>query len=145
MKYFVLTTLMFIAGIALTRIEREPHTFTPVVRVRTANGLFFTLLQHEVPTKSSCTTAVEGMVGGFDNTCPTCTVESVECATKLEGIEAALARRKPVPLYVVSSDEIRIGILGPPASVQAQCEKMATVMHNGGVKSATCLPPSGPS
>jgi hypothetical protein len=145
MRYLVLAALMFVAGLALTRLEREPQTFTPVVRVRTENGLFITLLQRAVQKRSVCAAAVETLVVGFDKACAQCSIESTECAAKLEGVEAALARKEPVPFHVVASDEIRIGILGPPKSVEAQCERMASMMANGGVKSATCVRPAAPS
>lgn len=145
MKYLVLATVLFLVGVGLTQIERPHQSFSPLVRVRTENGLFMTLVQKQVPGKTLCDAVVDKVVEQFGRTCPTCTVESTDCASKLEGIDQALALNQPVPVYVVSSDDIRIGILGPPNSVQARCEGMASFMLRAGVKSAACVPPAGPS
>ena len=144
MKYVALATLLFVLGIGALWIDRSPNEFTPVVRVRTDNGLFMTLIQSSSDKRNRCLDAVDALVHELGKACPTCYVESTDCPTLLQGTELALAHKEPMPLYVVSSDAMRIGILGPPASVRERCEQMASVMARGGVKSA-CIPPGGAS
>lgn len=145
MKYVFLAALLFIAGLALTQVPRKSYNFTPLVRVRTTNGLFITLVQKQISSHERCDAAVDVLVKEFGKQCPQCVVESTECAVKLDGIDSALARRESVPLYVVAADELRIGILGPPESVRSQCEGMASSMVRNGVSSAICVPPAKPS
>jgi hypothetical protein len=145
MRYAVIAAILFIIGFGLTLIERPGVRFTPIVRVRTGNGLYMTFLQNSLEKRHLCLIAVEKLAQELYNTCPSCSVESSGCPDQVQGIESTLANNRPVPLYVVSTDEIRIGILGPPASVRARCEQMASVMLQGGLKSAVCIPPAAPS
>jgi hypothetical protein len=141
MRYLVLAGLLFVLGIAITKIEREEAHFTPVVRVRTADGLFFTVVQPGTSSKNSCSTTVKELVGNFGKACDKCLIESSECALRLQGVDLALASAQPVPIYTVAADGVRIGILGPPETVRNICETIAGAMVNLGVKSASCAFP----
>jgi len=140
-KYLVLAALLFIAGIGVTQLERETVPFTPVVRVRTVEGLFLTLVQPGTPSRSACNTAVQDLVDGFGKACANCVIESSDCASKLEGIDRALALNQPIPLYTISAQGFRISVLGPPQTVKAACEAIASQMVKGGLKTASCASP----
>jgi hypothetical protein len=141
MRYVALSGLLFILGLALTQIEREEMHFTPVVRVRTADGLFFTVVQPGTSSRNTCSTTVEELVGNFGKACGKCLIESSECASRLQGVDLALASAQPVPIYTVTAEGVRIGILGPPENVRHVCETIAGAMVNLGVKSASCAFP----
>jgi hypothetical protein len=140
-RYLVLASLLFVMGLAITKLRNDPDIYTPVVRVRTDNGFFMTLIQREATEKSACTQAVDELLKEFGKACPTCNVESTDCSARLTGIDQALAHKDPLPLYVISSNEIRIALLGPPAMLEAQCEAMAMQMAKFGLKSARCVAP----
>jgi hypothetical protein len=141
MKYLVLAGLLFVLGIAITQIEREEALFTPVVRVRTADGLFFTVVQLRTSSKSTCSITVNELVGNFGKACDKCLIESSECALRLQGVDLALASAQPVPIYTVAAEGVRIGILGPPDTVKNICETIAGAMVSQGIKSASCAFP----
>jgi hypothetical protein len=145
MRYAVLAAVLFVAGVSLVFVDRAEQHFTPIVRMRTDNGLYMTFLQDSMDKRVACLNSVETLVHELYASCPTCSIESTDCPARMEGMESILARKGPVPLYVVAADDIRIGILGPPASVRARCELMASVMTQGGLKSAVCIPPAAPS
>jgi hypothetical protein len=145
MKHAALAALLFVLGVSLTLFARRNEEFTPIVRMRTDNGLYMTFMQNAFDKRYMCLNAVETLAKELYTACPTCSIESSDCPNEVRGVEASLAHKEPAPLYVVDSDEIRIGILGPPASVRARCEQMATVMTQGGIKSAVCIPPAAPS
>ena len=145
MRYAVLAAILFAAGVSLTFIDRTVQHFTPIVRMRTDNGLYMTFLQDSLDKRVACLNSVEKLVHELYASCPTCSIESTDCPAEVGGMEAKLAHKQPAPLYVVAADDIRIGILGPPASVRARCELMANVMTQGGLKSAVCIPPAAPS
>jgi hypothetical protein len=138
MRYFVFSLLMFAAGVALTQVDREPHAFTPVVRVRTTGGLFITFVQRGVFNRSSCNLSVETFSRVLKESCWPCMIESAGCSSQLEGIDRALANDEPLPLFTVSANDFRIAIVGPPNSVQAECGEMAAQMITKGIKNADC-------
>ncbi len=141
MKYLVLAAILFVVGIALTQLERESNVFTPLIRIRTESGLFLTMVQSQTTKRSACTEAVEQMVRAFTKVCAACFVESTECATKLVGVDRALSANDRLPVYTITGEGFRIGILGPPSTVQAQCETMASRMVQSGLKRTACVPP----
>lgn len=144
MKYLVLAGVLFVAGLLVTQIKPQAQPLIPVVRVRTDNGLFMTLVQNAASKQAACASAVRDLLTELKKTCATCTVESTECSARLRGVDETLTTRGPSPLYVVAADEIRIGLIGPPESVREKCESMAAIMANGGVKTV-CIPPAGRS
>jgi hypothetical protein len=138
MRYFVFSLLMFAAGVALTQADREPQAFTPVVRVRTTDGLFVTFVQRGVFKRSSCNLSVETFSRVVKDACSRCTIESAGCASQLEGMDRALANDEPLPVYTVSANDVRIAIVGPLNSVQAECGEMAAQMVTKGIQNADC-------
>jgi hypothetical protein len=141
MKYAVLAVLLFIGGVTLAFVERQDQTFTPIVRVRSADGLYITLVQPRTSRRSACSATVDVFVKALDGTCATCAVESTDCATRLEGIDRALAAGERLPIYTVSAEGMRIGVVGPPHVVLSACEGMASQFVANGVKAATCIAP----
>lgn len=141
MKYVVLALLLFLLGVAITLIEFDHRTYVPIVRLRTDNGLFLTLVQDRTSRRQACKEAIERFVAPLGETCRGCTVESTDCATNLEGVDRALARGEQLPLYTISAEGMRMALLGPPGSVQATCELMVAQMVVRGVKSAACVFP----
>src|SRR3954470_12287894 len=125
MRYFVFALFMFAAGVALTHVERDPQALTPIVRVRTSEGLFVTYVQRAPLERSICNDVVQAFTGAITKACKNCMVESATCAIELEGIDRALARNEPLPLYTVRSQAFRIGIVGPPDAVRGECTDMA--------------------
>ena len=141
MKYLVLAVILFLIGVGLTQMEREDRIFTPVVRLRTTDGLFVTLIQDANPKRNACRQAIDRLVESLGSTCAVCSIESTDCATRLEGVDCALANNESVPMYTVRAEGIRIAMLGPPLAVRAECEVMAAQMVQLGLKSATCGAP----
>jgi hypothetical protein len=142
MKYAALAFSFFVAAVALWYVERDSEDYTPIVRVRSTDGLYITLLQARTAHRSGCTALLEHFQDSLPRTCAHCAVESSTCATSLEGIDRALAHGEPVPIYTVSASGIRAGLLGPPASARAECEAMATQLMRSGIQWAACVAPS---
>ena len=141
MKYLVLAILLFACGAGLTQLRVEDdHAYVPVVRTRTTDGMFLTLLHEQVTDRRVCQQTVERFAGLL-RSCATCTVESMECAAGLAGIDKAVAEDRPVPLYTVAAERVRISIVGPPNSVQSECESIAGHMVLNGLKTAACVYP----
>jgi hypothetical protein len=46
-----------------------------------------------------------------------------------------------MPIYTISAEGIRVGLLGPPRSVRAECEAMASQFLKSGLQSASCVAP----
>jgi hypothetical protein len=138
MRYFVFSLLMFAAGFALTQVDREPQAFTPVVRVRTTDGLFMTFVQRGVFKRTSCNQSVETFARVVKESCAPCMIESTGCSALLEGMDRALANDEPLPVYTVSANDVRIAIVGPLNSVQAECGEMAAQMITKGIQNADC-------
>ena len=142
MKYFVFALLMFIAGLALTAIERDTPELRPIVRMRTTTGLFITVAMRQPVKRSMC---VEGLAA-FERTltplCPVCVIESSDCLQSFDGIENALVRNEPLPIYTVDSDAFRIALVGPTSAVAAECNEMASEMVRRGAKMAACRAPA---
>ena len=141
MRYVVLAGLMFLLGGLLMTFEGDSTSFTPVVRVRSTDGLYMTLVQPRTSKRSACNATIDGFVKALDGTCATCAVESTDCATRLEGIDRALAAGERLPIYTVSAEGMRIGVVGPPHVVLSACEGMASQFVAHGVKAATCIAP----
>lgn len=141
MKYVVLAVLLLLVGVALTQIEFDNRTYVPIVRMRTDNGLFLTLVQDRTSRRKACREANERFVGPLGEACRGCTVESTDCAVQPEGIDRALANGEQLPLYTISAEGMRMALLGPPGSVQATCEMMVAQMVVRGLKSAACVFP----
>jgi len=141
MKYLALAVILFLIGIGFTQIEREDYLFTPVVRLRTTDGLFMTFVQDASPKRSACREAIDRFVSALDTTCTTCFIESTDCATRLEGMDRALANNESLPVHTISAEGIHMAMLGPPRLVQVECEGMAAQLVRLGMKSAACAFP----
>ena len=141
MKYFVLALLLAVLGLLVTTFEPRPTPSYPLVRVRTDDGFFLTLVQSRVHDQARCREAVDAFVATLAKACPSCTVESEECTLELQGIDKALAEGAPLPLYRVSAKELKIALIGPPAKVRARCERIAEGIVAQGMKTAACVYP----
>jgi hypothetical protein len=140
-KYVLLATLLFLAGITLAYVERQEQSFTPIVRLRSYDGLYMTLVQAQTSKRRACNRTIDEFVEALERTCPTCSVDSSECARKLDGIDGALARGDRLPIYTVAADGMRIGVVGPSQVVRAACEGMASQFVSNGSKGAACIAP----
>ena len=146
MKYVVLALLMLAAGLGLMHIEREPQFFTPLVRVRTTDGLFMTYVHRNPVSLIVCEQTVKTFTAVTEKSCPACVVESTACSQKLEGLDGALARNERVPLYTVDGNGFRVAMVGPPETVVAECREMASQMLSRGITTAAChMPGAGGS
>jgi len=149
MRYLVLAALMFALGIVVVTLDAGQRSYVPVVRLRTGDGFFLTMVQASTATESLCMKAVDRFVAPLKSNCANCAVESIECAHRLSGIEHALAEGGEVPLYRVSATGMNMALVGPPALVRARCERIAVEMVARGMTSAACVfprsgDPSGP-
>jgi hypothetical protein len=142
MRYIVLVVALFIAGAALTLVDSESQSYTPVVRVRTESGLFMTVVQSVTEKRASCSEVVGRLVDEVSRSCPACAVESSDCPTKLTGIDRALASNERLPVYSIAANGVRIAMVGPPQSIRAQCSTMAAKMAENGLPTATCVLPA---
>ena len=141
MRYIVLVVALFIAGAALTLVDSESQTYTPVVRVRTESGLFMTVVQRVTDKRATCSEVVGRLVDEVTRTCPACSVESADCPTKLAGIDRALALNESLPVHSIAADGVRIAMVGPPPTIQSHCSTMAAKMAQNGLPTATCVLP----
>jgi hypothetical protein len=140
-KYLVLAILLFACGAGLTQLRVEDEqTYVPVVRTRTAEGLFLTLLHVRVTNQKACQQTV-ARFAALLRPCASCTIESSECATELAGIDKAISEGRPVPLYMVAAEGVRISLVGPPSIIKSECESIAGHMVLNGLKSAACVYP----
>ena len=141
MRYLVLAILLFACGASLTQIRvEEEQEYVPVVRTRTTQGMFLTLLHERVKDRRVCQQTVDRFAGVL-RACATCTIESMECATELVGIDKAMAEGQPIPLYIVAGEGVRISLVGPRRKVRPECESIADQMVLNGLKSAACIYP----
>ena len=138
MRYFVLSLVLLITGVVVTQLERETQDFTPVVRVRTHDGLFLTFVQQGFARQADCSAAVAAFSDVLTTSCPMCVIESSGCPSTLEGIDRALYKRERLPIYTVSADTFRVAIVGPPHQVELECREMAAQMARQGIKTAAC-------
>jgi len=142
MKYFVLALLLFLLGLLVSTFEPQPDPSYPLVRLRTEDGFFITLVQHRVQSAKLCREAVDAFVATLGKACATCTVESEECTLELRGLDKALAEGARLPIYRVTAQELSIALIGPPEKVRARCERMASGLVTQGMKSASCVFPN---
>ena len=142
MKYFVLALLLFLLGLLISTFEPPPERYHPVARIRTADGFFMTFVQDRVDGAKLCREALDAFVETLGKTCPSCDIESKECAAALRGIDKALAEGGKLPIYRVRAPGIGIALIGPPAKVRARCEHMATGFVARGMQSASCVFPN---
>ena len=141
MRYLLLAVLLFACGAGLTQLKVEDdQSYVPVVRTRTTEGMFLTLLHEQVKDRRVCQQTVDRFAALL-RSCATCTIESMECATGLAGVDKAVADDRPVPLYTVAAERVRISLVGPPNIVRSQCEAIASHMVLNGLKSAACIYP----
>jgi hypothetical protein len=142
MKYLVLAIFLFACGAGLTQVRVEDEqAYIPVVRTRTADGMFLTLLHERVSKQTACQQTIERFVALL-RPCAACTIESRECATELGGVDKALAEGRPVPLYTVAAEGVRISLVGPPDIIKSECESIAGHMVLNGLKTAACIYPT---
>lgn len=143
MRYALLALLLFAAGIAAGMLHPAPD-YAPVARVRSPDGLFITLVQPRSARRSACAKVLERFEAALARSCPGCALESADCASRLEGLDRSLAAGEPVPIFTILAGPLRVGLLGPPASVRAECEAMASEFARGGIAGAACVPPPDP-
>jgi hypothetical protein len=141
MRYYVLALLMFALGALATTFKGDARPYTAVVRLRTADGFFITVVHSRAPTEKRCGERVDAFVKPLATACPTCTLESAECTRDLAGIDRALADGVDVPLYRVSAPGVTLGLVGPPSRVRDLCERIAEAMVGQGMKTASCVFP----
>ena len=141
MRYFALAVLLFMVGVYATTLKLDPRPYSPVVRVRTGDGFFMTLVQARAATEKACMEAADDFVGPLARVCPTCVVESVDCSHELAGIDKALAEGAEVPLYRVSAEGVNMALVGPPDLVRERCERIAAAIVAQGMKTAACVYP----
>ena len=141
MRYFVLSVVMLAGAVGVMQLEPIHPDFTPVVRVRTTDGLFLTFVQSGAMKRGQCTTAVKLFSDVVASSCPTCIIESSGCHSDLAGMDKALTSQERLPIYTVAADPFRVAIIGPPHAVEAECREMAAQIVNQGVKAAVCRTP----
>ena len=145
MRYVALSAILFAIGIGLTQLQADEQAYVPVVRMRTADGHFVTLLASKRLGRSACQQTVDQFAAPL-RVCAACSIESMGCTTGLSGIDKALAEGQPLPVYaVVGESGIRVSVVGPPETVKAQCEAIAQHMVRNGMKSAACMYPASRS
>jgi hypothetical protein len=141
LRYYVLALFMFALGALATTFKGDTRPYTAVVRLRTADGFFITVVHSRAPTEKRCGEMVDGFVKPLETACPTCTLESAECSRDLVGIDRALVEGSDLPLYRVSAAGVNIALVGPPATVRERCESIAESMVRQGLKTASCVFP----
>jgi len=143
MKYFAGALLMFVAGLWVTHMEGTHVTLTPIVRLRTIDGMFITFVQPGRFKSGECRATVNAFTESLDKTCARCVLEAADCHEKLDGVDRALAEREAVPFHTVEAKMFRIALAGPPATVLSQCREIASQMVRLGVEGSVCREPLG--
>ena len=138
MKYLGLALILFGMGAAMVFFNREERAYVPLVRLRTAEGLFITAVQPQTSSRSSCKEAIERFVQPLGIQCKECAIES-QCVTELSGMELALAKGRDVPVYTVISKSARLALVGPTQTLQRDCEQLALQVGSSG--NASCVTP----
>jgi hypothetical protein len=142
MRYLILALLLLAAAFLIGQMERQTIAYTPVMRVRSSDGYYVTIVQRQLSTRAQCTGLLEHFEQALRRNCPTCAVEASDCAGSLQGLERSLAADEHLPIFTISAEPMRLGLLGPPRNVQAECEAIAAYLVRSGVKSASCVSPS---
>ena len=141
MRYVVLSSLLFLVGISLTQLKGDEQTYVPIVRMRTNDGHFVTMLANRPAPRKLCNEMVEHFAAPL-RACPSCSIESMECTKELLGVDKLLAEGGPLPIHtVVGDDGVRMSVVGPPETIVARCQSIAQHMVKGGMKSAYCVYP----
>ena len=140
MRHALLALALFAAGVLLAAHQRSGEEYAPIARVRSADGLFITLVQPKTTRRSDCAVSLERFESALARSCPRCTLESAECGTRLEGIDRLLAGGERVPIFTIAAGGIRVGLVGPPGRVEAECRAMAGQFVRSGV-GAACVNP----
>jgi hypothetical protein len=143
MKYVVLAILMFLLGALLTTFRPEDPMLIPIVRMRSPEGYFVTYVRDRVRGGKACQAEIKSYVEPLKSACPDCSIESSACASELAGMEKALAENRPLPVYVVRSEGIRMSVVGPPQRVKVWCEIVAAQIVRNGLRTAACVYPGG--
>lgn len=141
MRHLLLALLLLGVAALFVHLERDRQAFTALIRVRSADGLYLTLVQPATKRRSTCSAVLERFERALKPACAGCTVESAACQTALAGMDRALAAGERLPIYTIDAGAIRVGLLGPPRSVQAECEAMARQFVRSGLASAACVAP----
>ncbi len=90
MRYLVLAGLMFALGLVVVSLDATERQYVPVVRMRTGDGFFITVVQDRTRDRRQCFAAADRFVRPIEQSCPDCVIESVDCDGNLHGIEQAL-------------------------------------------------------
>jgi hypothetical protein len=145
MQYVVLAILMLLLGILVTTFKPADPMFIPIVRMRSPEGFFVTYVRDRVQGSKACQSEIRTYVEPLQAACPACAIESSACATELVGMEKALAENRPLPVYVVRTEGLRMSVVGPPQQVKVWCESVAAQIVRNGLPTAACVYPSGPA
>jgi hypothetical protein len=145
MKYVVLAVLMLLLGLLVLTFKPEDPMLIPIVRMRSPEGFFVTYVHDRVKGGKACQEEIRVYVEPLQAACPDCNIESTACAGELVGMEKALVEKRPLPVYVVGAEGVRMSVVGPPKKVQIWCEVVATQIVRNGLKSASCIYPKGAS
>jgi hypothetical protein len=140
-KYATLALLLLLAGLGVMHVEREPERFTPLVRLRTVEGMFITFVQPGSYPRRECNQTVAAFTQSLNKSCVNCFLESAQCHEKLEGLDRALARNEPVPFHTVEAKVFRVAVAGPPATVLQECREIAAQMARFGIVGSYCREP----
>jgi hypothetical protein len=140
-RYFALSLLLFVAGVALSQIDHDQEQFTPLVRLRTTEGMFITFVQPGTFPRRECSQTVAAFTQSLNKSCVNCVLESAQCHEKLEGLDRALARNESVPFHTVEAKVFRVAVAGPPATVLQECREIAAQMARFGIVGSYCREP----
>lgn len=141
MRYICLALAMFVAGVGVTQLESERDGFTPVVRLRTVDGMFLTFVHPGTVRAVECRRIVHAFSDSITRVCPQCRLDSSGCQEQFVGVENALAQNEIVPFHTVEAPQFRIAVAGPPDSVLARCRLIAQQIVFAGVPNAICREP----
>jgi hypothetical protein len=140
-KYLILAVALLSIGVGLAQFEPEREPYFPVVRLRTTDGFFITAIQDRTLGPNACVKANERFLRPIRHGCLGCVVESVDCPHDLNGVERALTRGEPIPIFSIFSTGLRLAVVGPPDSAPKVCLEIASQLVMIGIKNAACVFP----
>src|SRR5258706_282462 len=111
MKYLALAVLLFACGAGLTQLRVEDgQTYVPVVRTRTTEGLFLTLLHETVKDRRVCQQTVERVAGLLRATAAfaTGTVTSVKGSVRIGNQPVTENQQIPIGSLVTTGPDAQL-------------------------------------
>jgi hypothetical protein len=140
-KQAIVILVLLVLGSVLAHYHVANQSYYPVSKLTSAEGYTFVMVQDRTAQRSACGKANDRFLDPIKARCTACAVVYARCERELQALEFALLAGDAVPMHVVVAPGMRLAMDGPKERVRQECEQMATMLVNGGHKTAACVYP----